>query len=134
MTRRERPVLIYDGDCAFCTSCVRFAGRHLPATAEFVAFQHADLRALGTTAGRAEREVVWVGRDGAARGGAQAVAALLLDAGGRWWPLGAIARIPPFRWIAHALYRLIARNRHRLPGGTAACALPPGHRPGSPAG
>jgi predicted DCC family thiol-disulfide oxidoreductase YuxK len=129
MTRRERPVLLYDGDCGFCHACVRFAGRHLPGTAGFLAFQLADLECLGTTGRQVAYEVVWVGRDGGTRGGAQAIAALLLDAGGPWRALGAVMRIPPFRWAAHGLYRLIAGQRHRLPGGTAACALP--RRPGS---
>jgi len=28
------------------------------------------------------------------------------------------------RWIAAGVYRLIANNRQRMPGGTTACALP----------
>jgi predicted DCC family thiol-disulfide oxidoreductase YuxK len=125
MTRRERPVLLYDGDCGFCSACVRLARRHLRTSRtppEFLAFQFADLEALGTSAERAAYEVVWVGCDGRIRGGAQAVAALLLNAGGAWWPLGAVLRIPPFRWAAHGVYRLVAAHRHSLPGGTAACA------------
>ena len=40
--------------------------------------------------------------------------------------LGTIRPIqPPLRWLAPYLYRLIARNRHRLPGGTPACAIRP---------
>lgn len=131
MTRRDRPVLVYDGDCGFCTSSVRFAERRIPTAAEIVAFQFADLESLGTTVERASYEIVWVDRDGRVFGGAQGAAKLLLEAGGLWWPLGAIARIPPFRWAAHGLYRLIANNRHRMPGGTAACALSPAQRPGA---
>ncbi|GAA3984448.1 hypothetical protein GCM10023085_78240 [Actinomadura viridis] len=130
MAARERPVLVYDGDCGFCTASVRFAERRIPTAAEPVPYQLADLAALGTTAERAAREVVWVGRDGRVRGGAQAIAALLIEAGGAWRPLGLLARVPPFRWIAHGLYRLAAANRQRLPGGTPACALPAGRRPG----
>ena len=129
--RRERPVLVYDGDCGFCTSSVRFAERHIPTSAEIVAFQFADLDSLGTTWERAAHEALWVDRDGHVYGGAQAAAKLLMDAGGLWWPAGALTRIPPFRWMAHGVYRLIANNRYRMPGGTAACAVPTALRPGT---
>ncbi|GLZ10876.1 hypothetical protein Acsp04_11110 [Actinomadura sp. NBRC 104425] len=131
MTRRERPVLVYDGDCGFCTTSVRFIERRIPTSAQIVAFQFADLDALGTTAERAEYEVLWVDRAGRVSGGAQAIARLLMDAGGPWRPVGAVLRVPPVRWIAHGVYRLVAANRHRMPGGTAACALPAAQRPGA---
>ncbi|REE94694.1 thiol-disulfide oxidoreductase DCC family protein [Thermomonospora umbrina] len=124
-------VLIYDGDCGFCSACVRWIERRIPTTARIVPFQFADLDALGVDAERAAHEVVWVDPDGRLHGGAQAVAGLLMDAGGPWRPLGAILRIPPFRWAAHGVYRLIADNRYRLPGGTPTCALPPADRPGA---
>ncbi|MFG1999921.1 thiol-disulfide oxidoreductase DCC family protein [Spirillospora sp. NPDC048911] len=130
MSFRERPVLLYDGDCGFCTTSVRFLDRRVPTSAEVVAFQFADLAALGTDAEQVSYEVVWVARDGRTYGGAQGVARLLIDAGGLWRPLGMIAVVPPFRWLAHGLYRLVADNRYRLPGGTPACALPPNRRPG----
>lgn len=38
--------------------------------------------------------------------------------------LGHLIETPPYSWIAALGYRLIAANRHRLPGGTPACALP----------
>ncbi|WP_433324015.1 thiol-disulfide oxidoreductase DCC family protein [Spirillospora sp. CA-294931] len=131
MTTLERPVLVYDGDCGFCTSSVRFLERRVPTEARVVPFQFADLDALGTTAERAEYEVLWVDRKGRVFGGAQAVSRLLTGAGGLWRLLGAVIRVPPVRWVAQGVYRLIARNRHRMPGGTAACALPAAQRPGA---
>ena len=38
--------------------------------------------------------------------------------------MGQLLVTPPFSWAAALGYTLIARFRHRLPGGTAACALP----------
>ncbi|WP_030908395.1 thiol-disulfide oxidoreductase DCC family protein [Streptosporangium amethystogenes] len=122
-----RPVLIFDGDCGFCTTSVRFAERRIGVRALVVPWQFTDLPALGVTRERAEREVLWV-QDGGVYGGAQAVARLLIAAGLPWSPLGFALRVPPLRWAAQGLYRLIAGNRHRLPGGTPACALPPDHR------
>jgi predicted DCC family thiol-disulfide oxidoreductase YuxK len=91
-------------------------------TAELVPYQITDLARLGTTVRRAEHEVLWVDRRGRVFGGAQAVAELLIDAGGAWRPAGVLMRLPPVSRVASVVYRLIARNRRRLPGGTSACA------------
>ena len=131
MSLRTRPVLVYDGDCRFCSSCVHALEGRVPTSAEIVAWQFADLDALGTTAEQAEYELVWVHPSGRVDGGAQAIAHLLVDAGGPWRPVGQLLRVPPIRWIAHAAYRVVANNRHRLPGGTAACAPPAAERPGA---
>lgn len=128
----RRPVLLYDGDCGFCTSSARFIERRIPTSAELSTYQDADLTALGTTAERASGELLWVAADGRIQGGAQAVAALLTDAGGPWRPLGLLLRLPPFRRLAAGVYHLVTVNRHRLPGGTPACALPAADRPGGP--
>jgi predicted DCC family thiol-disulfide oxidoreductase YuxK len=129
--RRTRPVLVYDGDCAFCTTSARFIERRIPVSAEIVAWQLTDLDALGTTAERAQRELLWVPTSGQVVGGADAVTALLVDSGGWWRLLGRAAQSPPLHWIAGAMYRLVATNRQRLPGGTPACALPASQRPGN---
>ncbi|MEU1126508.1 DUF393 domain-containing protein [Streptomyces sp. NPDC005899] len=121
---RTRPVLVYDGDCGFCTSSVRAVERFLRPRCARVPWQWADLEALGTTRERAEHEVLWVTPAGTVHGGAQAVAKLLLRSRGGWPVLGALLCLPPASWAAHRMYRLVAGNRHRLPGGTAACALP----------
>lgn len=132
------PVLIFDGDCAFCTTCVTAAERYPRASLssagwEAVPFQFADLAALDARAGgralitreRAEQQILWVTPGGKVYEGAEAVARLLMRSGGAWAYLGAVLTLPPVRPAAAAAYRLIARNRHRLPGGTPACAVPP---------
>ncbi|HWU05738.1 MAG TPA: DUF393 domain-containing protein [Streptomyces sp.] len=126
---RTRSVLIYDGDCAFCTSSVMFAERRLRPRCEIIPWQFADLDSLGTTRERAEYELLWITQAGAIHGGAQAVAKLLLHAGRGWAVPGALLTLPPLRWIAHGVYRLVANNREKMPGGTPACALPAGGRP-----
>ncbi|GAA2306008.1 DUF393 domain-containing protein [Streptomyces caniferus] len=123
-TTQRRPVLVYDGDCAFCTSSVRFMERRLRPRCEASPWQFTDLARLGIARQRAEHEVLWVTPTGSVHGGAQAVAKLLMSTPGGWPVVGALLTLPPVRWFAHAAYRIIARNRQRLPGGTAACALP----------
>ena len=131
---RTRPVLLFDGDCAFCTRTAELIERWIKTSATVVPWQFADIAALGVARSRAEREVVWVDPAGRTAGGAQAVARLLLDAGRGWAVLGALLRVPPFRWVARLVYVVVAANRHRLPGGTPACALPPAERPGGTQG
>ncbi|MBT2382177.1 thiol-disulfide oxidoreductase DCC family protein [Streptomyces sp. ISL-11] len=125
---RTRPVLVYDGDCAFCSTSVAFAERRVRPDCDAVPWQFADLDALGTTRERADHELLWITPVGAVHGGAQAVAKMLLSAGRGWAVLGASLTLPPLRWIAHGAYRLVADNRDRMPGGTPACALPAEHR------
>ncbi|MFJ4277531.1 thiol-disulfide oxidoreductase DCC family protein [Streptomyces massasporeus] len=121
---RMRPVLIFDGDCGFCTTLVDVVQRLVRPRCEVVAWQHADLESLGVTEERARHEALWVTPTGRVYGGAQAVAKVLLSAGGVWSVVGAVLMLPPVRWVAHGVYRLVADNRGRLPGGTAACAVP----------
>ncbi|CAL9347404.1 hypothetical protein SUDANB176_00401 [Streptomyces sp. enrichment culture] len=121
---RIRPVLVFDGDCGFCTGSVRFIERVVRPRCEAVPWQQADLAALGVTRERARHEALWVTPPGRVYGGAQAVAKLLLSAGGAWTLAGALLALPPMRWAAHAVYRLVANNRRHLPGGPAGCALP----------
>jgi predicted DCC family thiol-disulfide oxidoreductase YuxK len=120
--RRERPVLLYDGDCAFCTSCAGLLAKIGP-DAEIVAWQLTDLAALGMTEQQAADAVQWVQIDGTARSGHEAIAALLNSAGPIWKIAGRLILLPGISWIAAKVYRLVADSRHRLPGGTPACAV-----------
>jgi predicted DCC family thiol-disulfide oxidoreductase YuxK len=122
MTARTRPVLVYDGDCAFCTSSVHALKRIGP-EAEIVAWQQTDLTALGLSEEEAAAAVQWVTVDGAIRSGHEAIAAALGSAGGPWALAGRALLSPGITPIAAGAYRLIADNRHRLPGGTPACAV-----------
>jgi predicted DCC family thiol-disulfide oxidoreductase YuxK len=121
MSRSEVPVLVFDGDCAFCTSCARLLERIGP-QAEIVAWQVADLDELGTTAAQAGEAVRWIEADGTVRAGHEAIAAALGTAGWGWRIAGRAIVLPGASSLAAAAYRLVARNRHRLPGGTPACA------------
>ncbi|WP_433531180.1 thiol-disulfide oxidoreductase DCC family protein [Micromonospora sp. CA-263727] len=121
----EMPTLVYDGDCAFCTRCAEFIARRIPTDARVVPWQFADLDRLGLTEAECEEAVQWVGLDGSRAAGPDAVAALLISSSGVGWRLAGVGlRLAPVRALAWPVYRWVARNRHRLPGGTAACALP----------
>jgi predicted DCC family thiol-disulfide oxidoreductase YuxK len=114
--RRDRSVLLYDGDCAFCMRCIQWTERHLPYRPDVVAWQLADLPSLGVTAAEARYSVLWVEPSGRISHGAAAVARLLVASGGRWAVLGRLTLVPPFSVLAAGVYRLVAANRSRLPG------------------
>jgi predicted DCC family thiol-disulfide oxidoreductase YuxK len=130
---RERPVLVYDGDCAFCTTCVRLLERIGP-DAEIVAWQLTDLAELGITEEQAADAVQWIQTDGTVRSGHEAIAAALKTAGRIWQIVGRIFLLPGISWIAAKVYRLVADNRSRLPGGTPACARSSGRATKEPPG
>jgi predicted DCC family thiol-disulfide oxidoreductase YuxK len=117
----RRPVFVFDGDCAFCTSAARLLERIGP-EAEIVAWQLADLDELGITAAQASEAVRWIDADGTVRSGHEAIAAALGTAGWPWRIAGRVILLPGVSPLAAVTYRLVARNRHRLPGGTPACA------------
>jgi predicted DCC family thiol-disulfide oxidoreductase YuxK len=117
--------LVYDGDCCFCSTCVLALERlHLRAD-EVIAWQHADLGALGLTPEQCQQAVQWVDSDGGHASGHLAVAALL-QANGAWRPLGALLRAPGVSALAARAYTWIADHRTSLPGGTPACQVPAG--------
>ena len=124
----DRPTFLFDGDCAFCSTCARFIERRIPTTARVVAWQFAELDRLGVSQQQAEAAVQWIDVAGSVASGPAGIAALLRDAGSYWRPLGFLLGLRPVLWLAWPVYRLIARHRDKLPGGTAACALPQAQR------
>ena len=118
-------MLVYDGDCAFCQWCIDLAPRILPDPVRCEPYQFLDLPSLGLTSAQAASAVWWVRPSVPPRSGHRAIAAVL--SGQRaWWcrALGWLIDRPPLSWAAAMIYALVARNRHRLPGGTAQCRLP----------
>lgn len=119
------PTLVFDGDCAFCTSSVRWAQRWCRPAVRFVPWQEIDLEANGLTYDQVTSAVRWLAPNAErVPFGAAAVGRLLLRSRWPWRPFGVLLLVPPFSWVGAGLYRLVAANRHRLPGGTPACAVP----------
>jgi predicted DCC family thiol-disulfide oxidoreductase YuxK len=121
------PTFVYDGDCAFCTTCAEFIERRIPTRARVVPWQFADLESLGLTVAQCEEAVQWVADDQQASG-PDAIALLLRDAGRFWHFAGGALQLGPVRFAAWPAYRWIADHRHLLPGGTAACSMPQAQR------
>jgi predicted DCC family thiol-disulfide oxidoreductase YuxK len=116
--------LVYDGDCAFCTSSVQWLTRRRVNVGEVIAWQHADLARYGLTQEQCEAAVQLVLPE-RTWSGHKAFGRLLLRSQWWWKPLGALILVPPTSWVARAVYRWIADHRDRTP----ACALPQAERP-----
>lgn len=119
------PVLAYDGDCGFCQSSVdRIRSLAAPAL-EAVPWQFLPAGTTGEHLERLDREVLLLRGGTVLAGGADAVARWLGSSpSGAARLTGAVLRLPGVRLCARLVYRWVARNRHRLPGGTPACAAP----------
>ncbi len=118
------PVLVYDGDCGFCTAWAGRAATMLDGRARVVPWQqleHDGLAGLGLTAEEAGDASWWVDGGGRRFGGAASVAKVLEASGGPRRPLGAAMGVPPVSWLAAGVYALVVRLRHRLPGATPEC-------------
>lgn len=125
---RGRPLLIFDGDCGFCTRSVEWIRDHLRGTLaiapwQFIEHRGPGLAAVGLRAAELERYAWWIGASGRKERGHRAIGNALLSCGGLWPLVGRLLLTPPFSWLAAAGYRLVSRYRHRMPGGTPACRL-----------
>ncbi|WP_200949324.1 thiol-disulfide oxidoreductase DCC family protein [Phycicoccus sp. Soil748] len=126
---RERGLLIFDGDCGFCTTSARFVSRWVDRRDRYDVrpWQELDLGSLGVTEADCIEAAQFVRRDGSVLAGHRAIAAGLTHGAPLWRPLGHLLTLPGVSQLAARVYAWVADHRYALPGGTAACA------PGIPA-
>ena len=121
------PLLIFDGDCAFCTSSVRFIERRIRRHPRIQSWQRSDLAKLGLTQEQCETAVQLI-ENGRVTSAHVSIARLLIYGKLGWAVLGYLLLVPGIKQIAGVVYRWVAKNRDRMPGGTAECALPQSER------
>jgi predicted DCC family thiol-disulfide oxidoreductase YuxK len=109
--------IVYDADCGFCTRSARWVD-DAP-----VAWQALDLSEVGATQEQADNFAGWLSGGRVRALGAPAIAAALRARGGWMRPVGWLIDLPGVRRLAAVVYRVVAANRHRLPGGSAACRV-----------
>jgi predicted DCC family thiol-disulfide oxidoreductase YuxK len=117
-------LFLYDRDCGFCQRAVGFARDRLRTRTSFAAWQDVDLAAVGLTPEQADEQAWVVYPNGHLRSGGDAVAGVLMGAGPPARILGRLMLLPGARLLNRTAYRAVAANRHRLPGGSTACAMP----------
>lgn len=114
-------VFLYDPDCGFCTASVEFLRRHLRSSIDYAPYVGHDLAGVGLTEDQCRQQAWVVLDDGRTAGGAMAFAEVLSHGGPAAMAIGRLLRAPGARQVAQAVYRFVARHRHRLPGGTGGC-------------
>lgn len=117
-------MLIYDGDCGFCTETANWISSRFRVPLSVVPWQEiGDLGELGLTEAEVTTAAYWVDAYGRVERGHRAAGRALTMTSGPLVLAGWLLLIPPISWIGAVGYRLVARYRYRLPGATAACAI-----------
>lgn len=117
-------VLIFDGNCGFCSSSARFTRHWVDRRRRFAIepFQRLDLATFGLTVEQASQEAWFVTPSGIKYAGAQAISAALRAGAPLWRPVGWLLAAPGLRSLAELIYRWVSANRSRLPGGPPWCS------------
>ncbi len=117
-------ILIFDGDCGFCTTTANWIVKNSKVKIYAQPYQWAQLDDFGLTEVEAAEKVQLVS-GGKIYAGHHCVAKLLMIQPNPILKLlGAGMVMPGLDQISAKVYDLIAANRQRLPGGTAACKMP----------
>ncbi|HSN31369.1 MAG TPA: lipase maturation factor family protein, partial [Ideonella sp.] len=106
-----RPLLIYDGDCAFCTWWVRYWQRLTGAAVRYAPYQEVAAQYPQIAPAAFRRAVQYVGADGRVASGAEASLRTLAHAPGKGHWLWLYRRLPGFAWVAERAYAAIAAHR-----------------------
>ncbi len=114
-------MLIYDADCGFCTSTARWIEQRSQGRIRIQAWQSTDIEAYGLSVDDVTTAAYWIEPTSQPQRGHLAVGHCLSAVGGIYRPIGRLIAIPALSWLMAPGYRLVARNRHRLPGSTEAC-------------
>ena len=125
MNTSKTAVLIFDGDCGFCTTTANYIKVNSSTPIEIQPWQWVELDEFGLTESEASAKVQMAA--GGRTYAGHAAFAKILRLQKQWWfkLLGALLVIPPFSWAARLGYFFVAKYRHKLPGGTPACELKP---------
>lgn len=118
-----RSVLVFDGDCGFCTASADVIRNRIRPRCDVQPWQLLDLAALGLTPSACQEAVQFVGPAGEVASGSRAITAMLRTASPPWPFAAGMIDQPFIAVLADRTYRWVARHRHRLPGSTPACAV-----------
>lgn len=109
--------LIYDGDCPLCRRAAAWVVAHTdPREAAVLPCQHPDRARRFPQVSEADclAAVQLAAPDGAVYAGADALAMTLRLTRSYWW-VGRLLQLPGVRRAARPVYRVVSRNRLRLP-------------------
>lgn len=110
MPHPDRPLLVYDGDCDFCSGQVRYWQRLTGDAVDYAPFQQAAADFPQIPHEEFVRSIQLLAPDGSRHSGAAAAFRVLAAAGRPGW-LRASRWLPGFAPLAEGIYRLTARHR-----------------------
>ncbi|GAA4895983.1 hypothetical protein GCM10025789_12050 [Tessaracoccus lubricantis] len=123
-SRPAKPLVLFDEDCGFCTTSAQASQTSwFRAQVAVIAFQRVDLTVHNLTVDKCAESLHVVDTDGSIHVGSDAVAVVFRESRFPWPIVGAALGLPGLRWVAQRVYAVVAANRYRLPGGSAACKL-----------
>lgn len=122
---RSTYLLIYDGDCAFCTKTAKWARKWAAGRLEITPSQAAGVLDLhpGLTPEGVLKRVYLLSPDDRLWGGAEAVARTV--AINKWGGVALFYYFPLLRPVFDRGYAWIAKNRKTIGGCESSCSLPP---------
>lgn len=112
----SHPVVIYDGDCAFCRESVeRLKRRDVAGVFEFTPWQadHIEDRFPQLRSASLDEGMRLIEPDGSVYVGADAAHRIARELP-RWRRFAWLYRLPGMSWLARKVYAWIAARRHRL--------------------
>ncbi|MFZ2803676.1 MAG: lipase maturation factor family protein, partial [Patescibacteria group bacterium] len=107
----ERPIVVYDGDCRFCGVWINRWKAQTGEAVDYVTSQSVGEMFHGIPQKQFKAAVCFIGKDGNASFGAAAVFRLCAEGMRKkfwWW---CYQRVPGFKQLTEASYRLIASHR-----------------------
>lgn len=117
-----KPLFIFDGDCSFCSSSARLLERMTRGRLDIQPYQFLDLEKSGVKLEDAQAAVQFLNAE-SRYSGARAIAEALVRSKTIWSIVGWFIKAPVILSFAELIYLWVAKNRHRLPGGTPACQV-----------
>ncbi|WP_456599838.1 thiol-disulfide oxidoreductase DCC family protein [Blastococcus sp. SYSU DS0616] len=118
--------LIFDGDCGFCTTSATWIEARAGGAFQATPWQFLpSLEAVGLSEEQVTEAAYWLEPGQAPREGAAAISYALIACGGLLALVGRVIVAGPVRPLSRVVYGWVSRNRYRMPGGTAACRVPP---------
>jgi predicted DCC family thiol-disulfide oxidoreductase YuxK len=113
-------MLLFDGDCGFCTAAAGRLSRWSRGDLTVEPWQQTDIAALSITPEQCA-EAVWFAEGPHRSSGGAAIADALGHCRQPWRAIGAVIGWRAIARLTEGAYRIVAANRHRLPGSTTAC-------------
>ena len=105
------PLLVYDGDCAFCRIWIEYFKYLTGDRVVYVSYQRVSERYPELKPDQNKKSVQLITPEGQIYEGAEAVFRVLKSAPGKGWLLWLYNSIPGFSYVSELFYRLIAKHR-----------------------